>query len=626
VSNLIQIKRSPTTASPSSLNPGELAYSNTSQVLYIGSTDGASVVPIAGSRNPGILTANQALVANSTSGINQVIAANLVTQYLSANGSYGTAGYFLASGGSSSNLYWVSSGSVGVNTASQYTWTNTQTFSANITFNAYLFGNNVNATSYTTGSGFGTSTGGAVVNTTTISVGNSISNSVIAWNSSDNSIAELAANSNNFVESVVWNANSGTSASADFIVNDNGGTSPTNQNFIDMGINSSGWSNTQWTINGPSDGYLYTGNTNLAIGTANANYLSFFSNGTLSTNERMRITPGGNVGIGTTSPAYLLDVNGDIHSVGNTYSNNGLFVNTVNAATLSTGANFTANSSLVNAAAINVVGRANVASLYASTSANVGTVVVANLSGVYTSGSVNAATLSVGTAFIANSTNVVFTGTSISATSANATLQNLTVSGNLVVSGTVVSVNTTQLIVNSHLIELSDNNLTLDTVDSGFFAPAGNGTSIWYSGIARIAALSANNNAVFKIFASNTNPNTAATIDTTSNTSTGSLISYLIPYGTGGAFVANSTVVNITANGTVSSTIVANSITLSTALSAIYGGTGVSTYSAGDILYSGSTNPTSLSKLSIPGSSANGQVLQIVNNLPAYGTLDGGSF
>ena len=70
--NLIQIKRSAATATPASLNPGELAYSNTTQVLYVGSTDGASVVGIGGARNPGTLTANQALVANSSSAINQV--------------------------------------------------------------------------------------------------------------------------------------------------------------------------------------------------------------------------------------------------------------------------------------------------------------------------------------------------------------------------------------------------------------------------------------------------------------------------------------------------------------------------------------------------------------------------
>lgn len=69
--NLIQIKRSETTATPSSLSDGELAYSSNGNILYIG--DFGSVIAIAGERNPGTLTANQALVANSTSGIDSLI-------------------------------------------------------------------------------------------------------------------------------------------------------------------------------------------------------------------------------------------------------------------------------------------------------------------------------------------------------------------------------------------------------------------------------------------------------------------------------------------------------------------------------------------------------------------------
>ena len=125
-----------------------------------------------------------------------------------------------------------------------------------------------------------------------------------------------------------------------------------------------------------------------------------------------------------------------------------------------------------------------------------------------------------------------------------------------------------------------------------------------------------------------TNPNTSSTIDPTGNTSTGTMVAYLAPYATssalGGAFSVNSSAIAITANATVSAQIVANSVQLSTALAAIYGGTGLSSYTTGDLLYA--SNTTYLSSLSVPGSAANGQVLQIVNNLPAYGTLDGGTF
>jgi hypothetical protein len=102
MANLIQIKRSTVTAVPASLANGELAYTSNGNVLYIGSE--GSVVPIAGSRNPGTLTANQALVANSSSGINKIITSNAVIGAITANGSLGSAGYILTSNGS--GIYW----------------------------------------------------------------------------------------------------------------------------------------------------------------------------------------------------------------------------------------------------------------------------------------------------------------------------------------------------------------------------------------------------------------------------------------------------------------------------------------------------------------------------------------
>jgi hypothetical protein len=75
MANLIQIKRSETTANPASLANGELAFSGNGDILFIGSA--ATVVPIAGKRFPGTLTANQALVANASSYLDQVKTAKL---------------------------------------------------------------------------------------------------------------------------------------------------------------------------------------------------------------------------------------------------------------------------------------------------------------------------------------------------------------------------------------------------------------------------------------------------------------------------------------------------------------------------------------------------------------------
>ena len=102
MANLIQIKRSTSTATPASLANGELAFSGNSDVLYIG--DFGSVTAIGGARNPGVLTANQALVANSTSFIDAIKVANAEIQKIWANGAHGTAGQILNSNGSA--IYW----------------------------------------------------------------------------------------------------------------------------------------------------------------------------------------------------------------------------------------------------------------------------------------------------------------------------------------------------------------------------------------------------------------------------------------------------------------------------------------------------------------------------------------
>lgn len=102
MSNIIQIKRSETTATPAALANGELAWSSNSNVLFIG--DFGSVLAVGGERTPGVLTANQALVANSTSGIDKVVVANLVPTAIYANGTFGSANQVLRTDGS--GVYW----------------------------------------------------------------------------------------------------------------------------------------------------------------------------------------------------------------------------------------------------------------------------------------------------------------------------------------------------------------------------------------------------------------------------------------------------------------------------------------------------------------------------------------
>ncbi len=105
---------------------------------------------------------------------------------------------------------------------------------------------------------------------------------------------------NNYLQLNIQNKSSGTSASSDVVAtSDNGNESV---NYIDMGINSSTYNAASFNVTAANDAYLYSTGNDLAIGNATTSKaLKFFTGGTLSSNERMRIDGSGNVGIGTTT-------------------------------------------------------------------------------------------------------------------------------------------------------------------------------------------------------------------------------------------------------------------------------------------------------------------------------------
>ena len=113
MANKIQIKRSVGTAAVSGLANGELAFTQASNTLWIGLPDGSGVLSIGGARVPGILTANQALVANATSAIDKIIVANAVVTNMWANGSQGLSGQLLATDGAG-KVYWAEQSATGV--------------------------------------------------------------------------------------------------------------------------------------------------------------------------------------------------------------------------------------------------------------------------------------------------------------------------------------------------------------------------------------------------------------------------------------------------------------------------------------------------------------------------------
>jgi hypothetical protein len=126
-------------------------------------------------------------------------------------------------------------------------------------------------------------------------------------------IAEFAHTANSYVQVHVRNASSGTAASADIVATSDNGTDASN--FIDLGINNSTYVDSNWTINGALDGYLYTSNGNLSIGTATSKPLTFFTGGTLAANERMKIEANGAIsGTLTGTAGNLMLISGTANS------------------------------------------------------------------------------------------------------------------------------------------------------------------------------------------------------------------------------------------------------------------------------------------------------------------------
>ena len=119
----------------------------------------------------------------------------------------------------------------------------------------------------------------------------------------------------------IQNRSAGASASSDVVATANNGNETSN--FVDMGINSGGYSNvTAPILAGINTAYLYATGKDFVIGNGSSSrHLIFFTNGFNTTDEKMRILNTGNIGIGTTTPADKLSVAGIVApSADNTYT------------------------------------------------------------------------------------------------------------------------------------------------------------------------------------------------------------------------------------------------------------------------------------------------------------------
>jgi len=111
----------------------------------------------------------------------------------------------------------------------------------------------------------------------------------------------------NYLQLNIQNKAGTASASSDLVASNDAATEIVN--YVDLGINSSGFTGTG-VIGGASNGYLYSTGNDFAIGNGTAGKNLIFFTGGVGANERMRIDGSGNVGVATTSPTATLDVSG----------------------------------------------------------------------------------------------------------------------------------------------------------------------------------------------------------------------------------------------------------------------------------------------------------------------------
>jgi hypothetical protein len=750
--NKIQIKRSATNSiatllSGDGLSSGEFAYTSNGNLLYIGDPATSTPIRVGGQMNPGVLTANQALVANNTSGIDKIIVANLAISKISANGEFGTPGYVLATSGTLGNAYWTSSTGFGVDPFASYTWTNTHTFTNTVTFNQTIIGTAYNAAR------LGGILAGSYANMDYLTANFQLNGSALADNVAtltSYNTTNLGGNpasyyaSNTFVNTYYTNTASlpayiATKTANDTIYVKTGTTtfihganvvsnSQLQSNLANY-TNTAGMTTLVGTLTAQNANYLggqlpsyysskayadtKTTNTELAgyvatltaysadrlnghlpdYFTTNTSLASYVANLTANNTSYVGVSPAASI-INSTSLTSSLNnyaalsganfsgfINAYSYSTGGGYGlvSKGVVVNTTHIAIGNNSVNgfITANSTNVyfTGVAYNANSAAYLGTTAASDFADRNEVVTliyaasyggasqsyvdAKASNAYTSAvnytniQVGYATEAAGNAYSNAMSNTLtrngsysgnnsFGGSTTSFTSnisgANATFNNLKILGDLNISGTLTTINSSELRVYDNSILLADSQANsstyTDAVDFVVYGQFGNTANTWYAGLYRDANVSDAHytKSVWKLFAaksgtsvgsiSNSTVNALTDSETDASYKLGTLTAYLEPYGIDGRLVANATNISITSNSTFAVNISANSLALSSALTAVNGGTGLSSYSTGDMIYASSSS--SFTKISV---GAAGQVLQISDqNLPRYADLDGGSF
>jgi hypothetical protein len=571
--NLIQIKRSNAVAKPSTLNVGELAWSNVTSKLYIGAY--GSVTAIGGVQNPGVLTANQALVANSTGGIDYVITSNLVTTSITAGDGYynpntqiaaSNKGYILSVDGNGST-FWRDANTLSV--SPKYVQnTDSRTLSGNL----YFTGANVTIDNLFIGSGILSGNGSGLTSVNAIALGGQSLLNIYDTANSYAYDAAAAAFANSVTRSNAAYANAYAKATS----------------YAD-------------TAAGTAYANAYNKATSYAdtvAGTAYANAVSYADTaaGTAYANAYNKATSYADTQAGNAfANAYNKATSYADTIAGTAYSNATAWAYNNLVRSVSAGDN-----------SITVGGTSNAPSVAVKIASGNG--VYFGTDGLYIGQDVK--TTSNVTFNVGNFTSII-SNTSIVGNTATI-YHNLVVGGDILVTGNIVSSNIESIQVSDPLLHLGTNNHVSDTLDIGFFADYYDGVNVQYTGLVRDAS-----DKIYKLFHHlDKDPNPLVNF---SATTTATLQAYLIS----GGLLSNNTVLSLTANNTLAVGITANTLSLTTALGYTSGGTGFNSYSDGDLLV-GSTS-TGLTKLS--AGSTNGYVLQTNGSgTLSWGSIDGGTF
>ena len=584
-SNLLQIKRSQTTATPTSLANGELAFTAAGNVVFIGNF--GSVLPIAGERNPGILTANQALVANSTGYIDQVKTGNLYVSGINSNGTYGSTGQILLTNGT--NTYWGSATDITV--GSQYVVnTDSRTLSGNLNFTgANTYVSNLNVVT--------------INRSPKLTLTGDVSGNATFTNLTDASL--------------------NVTITKDFVMDVYAGNGIVS--FTGTGAGSAPTISVK-----PADGVK--ANTTGLYANVDNSTLELFGGaiqvkddgialGTKTTGDYVQSVNAGNgINVSVSSgegSAPIVSVKVGSGLVSNT---SGLFVDTGVGQTfdsITVNGQSTLNGNVVLGDAIQDKITLN-GSLYGTIIPTVtNSFDVGSPGAIYTTGWFNNLRLgSASDSYISASGNTIsvtnLTVNSDFIANTGTVYHDFYIGGDLHITGNAVYSNVESYIINDPLIQLGANNNLTDLIDIGFFGNYGVGGGHKHTGLFRDAS-----DGVYKLF-TGLDPQPTTYVDTANGTYTQATLQ---AYLNSGALVSNATNLSVTATSSLAVAIVANTLTLSTPLAATSGGTGYKTYAVGDILIADSS--TTLTKLSIGPA---GSMLQSNGTSLVYETLDGGTF